>query len=71
MHPDTLKRWERAGRIWFDALGSGLRPTTDFAGFANATLAAASARYGEGSEESAAVRAGWVAVGVIQDDGAR
>ncbi|MGN6503897.1 MAG: M4 family metallopeptidase [Pseudolysinimonas sp.] len=60
--------WERAGRIWFDTLSSGLRPTTDFAGFARATLAAAAARYGEGSEESAAARAGWVAVGVIRDD---
>jgi Zn-dependent metalloprotease len=62
--------WDRAGRIWYDALGSGLRPTTDFATFAAATLSAAQARYGDGSEESAAVRAGWAAVGVIEDEAA-
>ncbi|MCU1417648.1 MAG: peptidase family protein [Schumannella sp.] len=63
--------WDRAGRIWYDALGSGLRPTTDFAGFAAATVAAATARYGEESDEVAAVRAGWSGVGVVQDGGSR
>lgn len=61
--------WEAPGLIWFDALSSGLRPTTDFAGFAAATTAAASARYGEDSAETAAVRAGWTGVGVVQDGG--
>jgi Zn-dependent metalloprotease len=63
--------WERAGAIWFDTLGSGLKPTTDFSAFAAATLATASARYGEDSEEAGAVRAGWTEVGVIEDGGSR
>lgn len=63
--------WERAGLIWYDALTSGLRPTTDFVGFADATVAAAEARYGEASPEVDAVRAGWTDVGVIEDDETR
>lgn len=63
--------WERAGLIWYDALTSGLRPTTDFAAFAEATLAAAQARYGEASAEVDAVRTGWTDVGVIEDAGTR
>lgn len=60
--------WEKAGRIWYDALSSGLRPTTDFAGFASATVASATARYGEDSDEVRATRAGWTGVGVLKDD---
>jgi Zn-dependent metalloprotease len=60
--------WERAGLIWYRALTSGtLAATVDFTAFADATLAAAAAEYGEESEEVAAVRAGWTGVGVIQD----
>jgi Zn-dependent metalloprotease len=59
--------WERAGRIWYRALTDGLSPTIDFAGFSQATLDAAAAEYGENSEEVAAVRDGWVGVGVIED----
>ncbi|MHC2999301.1 M4 family metallopeptidase [Microbacterium sp. HJ5] len=60
--------WERAGRIWFRALTSGtLSQTADFTAFADATLAAAAAEYGEESEEAAAVRAAWAGVGVIDD----
>jgi Zn-dependent metalloprotease len=63
--------WERAGRIWYLTLAAGtLSPTTDFAAFAAATLATAGAEYGEGSEEVAAVRAGWTGVGVIADGSA-
>ncbi|MEO8261163.1 MAG: M4 family metallopeptidase [Pseudolysinimonas sp.] len=62
--------WERAGRIWYDTLGSGLAPTTDFAGFAAATAASAIARYGEDSPEVAAVRTGWAEVGVSEDGAA-
>ena len=58
--------WERAGLIWYRTLTSGtLSPTADFAAFAGATLAAAEAEYGEGSEEVDAVRAGWTDVGVL------
>lgn len=56
--------WERAGRIWYDTLTSGLRPTTDFATFAAATIASAAARYGEDAVEVDAVRSGWSGVGV-------
>ncbi|MFF2633945.1 M4 family metallopeptidase [Microbacterium sp. NPDC058021] len=60
--------WERAGLIWYRTLTAGTLPTTvDFAGFALATLEAATAEYGEGSEEVDAVRAGWTGVGVMAD----
>lgn len=59
--------WERAGRIWYDTLLSGLKPTTGFAAFGAATAAAAAARYGGSSAEVAAVRAGWSGVGVAID----
>ncbi len=62
------KAWERAGLIWYRTLTSGtLSPTSDFAAFARATVAAAEAEYGEGSEEADAVREGWTGVGVFDD----
>jgi Zn-dependent metalloprotease len=61
--------WERAGLIWYRALTSGtLSSTADFRTFADATLTAAAAEYGEGSEEVDAVRTAWTDVGVIEDD---
>jgi len=65
------RSWERAGLIWYRTLTSGtLSSTADFTAFARATLAAAVAEYGEGSEEVDAVRAAWTQVGVIpQQDG--
>ena len=61
--------WERAGRIWYLTLTGGtLTPTTDFAAFAAATLRTARAEYGERSEEAAAVRTAWNAVGVTSGD---
>ncbi|MDP9027796.1 MAG: M4 family metallopeptidase, partial [Actinomycetota bacterium] len=62
--------WEKAGRIWYDTLLSGLNPTTDFAGFATATVTAAAKRYGGSSAEVAAVRAGWSGVGVATNGAA-
>lgn len=63
--------WERAGLIWYRAITTGdLHSSADFAAFAQATLAAAAAEYGEESEEVAAVRAAWTDVGVIDDAGA-
>jgi len=61
--------WERAGLIWYDTLTGALNPGADFAGFAAATVRAASARYGEVSAEADAVRGGWSAVGVTIDGG--
>ncbi|MEU1972421.1 M4 family metallopeptidase [Microbacterium sp. NPDC019599] len=60
--------WERAGLIWYRTLTSGkLSRTTNFTRFAAATVQAAEAEYGVESEEVAAVRAGWIDVGVIED----
>ena len=59
--------WERAGLIWYRTITGALPSTADFRTFANATLAAAAAEYGEGSEEVDAVRAGWTGVGVLED----
>ncbi|MGG7464431.1 M4 family metallopeptidase [Plantibacter sp. YIM 135347] len=60
--------WERTGQVWYDTLtatGTGaLSPTVDFAGFAAATLRAASLRYGVASDVHRAVATGWDTVGV-------
>ncbi|HWM17170.1 MAG TPA: M4 family metallopeptidase [Microbacterium sp.] len=62
------RAWERAGLIWYRTLTSGtVEPTAEFTAFARATIAAAEAEYGEGSEEVDAVRAGWTGVGVLDD----
>ncbi|MFF0474453.1 M4 family metallopeptidase [Streptomyces sp. NPDC004284] len=59
--------WERTGQIWFDVMtGGALAPDTDFADFARATAAAAKARYGDGAEIQAVVKA-WSTVGVPTD----
>ncbi|MFI8875787.1 M4 family metallopeptidase [Streptomyces sp. NPDC055243] len=64
--------WERAGRIWWDALTSGeVGELPLFADWARLTTRAAIARYSEGSEEHRATLAAWDAVGVpIGIDGA-
>jgi len=60
--------WERAGRIWYDALtGGAVKPTADFSAFARVTLDTAAREYGEESEEHAAVRSAWIGVGVMED----
>lgn len=54
--------WERAGRVWYDALRDpALRPDATFAAFAALTAAAAARR---GGEEAGAVGEAWAAVGV-------
>jgi Zn-dependent metalloprotease len=56
--------WEQAGQIWYDTLTGGhLSAQAQFADFAAATVAAATARYGEG-DQSRAVQAAWHEVGV-------
>jgi Zn-dependent metalloprotease len=58
--------WEGAGRVWYDVLtGPGLAKDVDFAGFARATVDAATARFGAGSSQAGAVRQAWVAVKVL------
>jgi Zn-dependent metalloprotease len=57
--------WEAAGQIWYDTLTTGLQPDTDFAAAAQATMAAAAARFGDGSTERQAVEDAWRQVKVI------
>lgn len=58
--------WERAGQIWYDTItGGDLTADSDFAAFAGATSAAATARYGAESVERRAVASAWAAVGVL------
>src|SRR5690554_198620 len=57
--------WERAGRIWYDALcAPQRRADCSFAEFAGLTLQVATERFGVDSAEEVAVREGWRAVGV-------
>jgi Zn-dependent metalloprotease len=58
--------WERAGRIWYEALRDPrLRPTAQFRTFARTTLrAAVRLGYGETSNEFKAVRQAWAEVGI-------
>ncbi|MDT0439399.1 MULTISPECIES: M4 family metallopeptidase [Streptomyces] len=56
--------WERAGQIWYDVLTGGeLKKDASFADFATLTAAAAKARYREGAELQAVLKA-WEQVGV-------
>jgi hypothetical protein len=57
--------WEAPGQIWYDVLtGSAIRPDCDFATFARLTVEAATARFGAGSTQAAAVQEAWATVGV-------
>jgi Zn-dependent metalloprotease len=57
--------WEAAGQIWYDSLADPrLKPNATFAKFASLTLRQARSRYGTGSAEADAVKAGWDAVKV-------
>ncbi|MFE0457648.1 M4 family metallopeptidase [Kitasatospora sp. NPDC058965] len=56
--------WERAGRIWYDAMTGGrLRPDADFTDFARTTVETARTRFGDGPVV-AAVAGAWKQVGV-------
>ncbi|MEU3302377.1 M4 family metallopeptidase [Streptomyces sp. NPDC006678] len=58
------KAWERAGQIWYDTMTSGnLQVDASFTDFAKETVAATAARYGQGTEHEAVVKA-WSQVGV-------
>jgi hypothetical protein len=58
--------WEAPGQIWYDALtGSSIRPDCDFATFASLTVEAATARFGAGSVQAAAVAGAWRTVSVL------
>ena len=57
--------WDKAGRIWYDALRDDrLRPNTGFKRFAKITNDVAGRLYGLKSAEQRAVHEGWSAVGI-------
>ncbi|MFJ5302012.1 M4 family metallopeptidase [Streptomyces sp. NPDC088350] len=63
------RAWERAGRVWWDALTSGeAMETPTFEDWARRTAHAAVARYGEDGEEHRAVLAAWDSVGLPVGD---
>ncbi|TDD80814.1 peptidase M4 family protein [Actinomadura darangshiensis] len=57
--------WEKAGRVWYDTLtGGSLATDVGFAGFAVATVQAATRLYGAEGVETKAVSKAWAGVGV-------
>jgi Zn-dependent metalloprotease len=57
--------WERAGRIWYDALRAPqLRPNASFRAFAALTVRQAQLLFGTDSDEVGAVQDAWRSVGV-------
>lgn len=56
--------WEKAGRIWYEALTSRLHSSAQFSDAAAATSQCASELFGSGSHEAEAVQSAWTAVGV-------
>ena len=57
--------WERAGKIWYDALCNRIRSDSTFKSAALATVASASSLYGSTSAEQKAVKSAWQEVGVL------
>jgi len=58
--------WEKAGRIWYEALrDSKLRPNSGFRTFARLTVANAGRLYGQNSPEQRAMHDSWMGVGVV------
>ena len=57
--------WEKAGRIWYEALRNPrVKPNTRFQGFARITYDVAGQLFGLNSPERQAVGNGWSAVGI-------
>ena len=60
------RSWERAGRVWYDALTSGeVGANTDFTAFAEATVAAATRVFPDDASVGQAVLDAWVQVGLL------
>lgn len=58
--------WEKAGRIWYDALRDArVRPDSGFLSFARITADVAGRRHGIDSTVHRAVSEGWAAVGIV------
>ncbi len=60
------RAWEDAGKIWYTALCNRLRPRSNFADAAEATISAARDLFGAGSKQQKAVQDAWKAVGVTK-----
>ena len=59
--------WEKAGRIWYDTVcDHSLKPSANFAGFAQLTVRHASLLFGSGGVEQKAVLDAWQRVGVLK-----
>jgi Zn-dependent metalloprotease len=57
--------WERAGRIWYEALRDArLQPDAQFVAFARITLATAQRLYGSDADEVSALQDAWSGVGI-------
>jgi hypothetical protein len=60
--------WERAGKVWYDALTAGEVPArSDFAAFARATLSSAARVFPADPEVARRIEAAWRTVGVLED----
>ena len=57
--------WEKAGRIWYDALCNRIRSNSTFKTAAKATVASAASLFGSTSNEAKATTAAWKEVGVL------
>jgi Zn-dependent metalloprotease len=57
--------WDRAGKIWFQALTKILQGDSDFHAAAEATVDAAAELFLDSGEESDAVQQAWKEVGVL------
>lgn len=61
--------WEQTGRVWYDALTAGeVDSSTDFAGFARATISSSSRLFGADSVVTQQVSQAWTTVGVVSSD---
>ena len=57
--------WNGVGLVWYDVILGDISPAATFVEFARSTVAAAAARFGNGSPEHLAVDDAWQTVGVI------
>ena len=61
--------WEKAGKVWYDALTGGeVTADTDFVGFATATLGSAQRVFPDDASVLEGVRGAWEQVGVLTVD---
>ncbi|MGC2939334.1 MULTISPECIES: M4 family metallopeptidase [unclassified Brevibacterium] len=64
--------WESVGQVWYSVLtGSEITKRTDFAEFAELTIAEAADQFGAGSDVHDAIVSGWEAVGISHAGSAR